>query len=397
VSWAEPILHVDMDSFFVEVERLAAPELIGRPVAVGGAGPRGVIASASYEARAHGARSAQPTAIARRLCPELIVVPADHGRYAEVSEEVFALFRSITPLVEGLSLDEAFLDVSGLRLHHVSPVEVAESIRGAIRSELGLPASVGVASVKFIAKLASEAAKPDGIMHVPTDEQLIFLHALPASAMWGVGPATLAALERLGVETIGDIATLPENSLVNAVGPAAGRQLHDLSQGRDGREVTPDIAAKSISVEETFENDLVGTELVETALLAHAQRLSGRLRRAGLRGRTITLKVRYPDFSTITRSQTTPMAVDGSRQLFLIATELLSGLGGPAEPVRLLGLGASALEPADQPKQLDIDDNAGWDSVERAIAGVRERFGETALGPARLIVSKKSKRPDPEP
>jgi nucleotidyltransferase/DNA polymerase involved in DNA repair len=397
VSWTEPILHVDMDSFFVEVERLAAPELIGRPVAVGGAGPRGVIASASYEARAYGARSAQPTAIARRLCPELIVVPADHGRYAEVSEEVFALFRSITPLVEGLSLDEAFLDVSGLRLHHSSPVEVGESIRAAIRSELGLPASVGVASVKFIAKLASEAAKPDGVRHVPADEQLLFLHALPASAMWGVGPATLAALARLGVETIGDIAALPEKLLVNAVGPAAGRQLHDLSQGRDAREVTPDIAAKSISVEETFEHDLVGTELVETALLAHAQRLSGRLRRAGLRGRTITLKVRYPDFSTITRSHTTTMAVDGSRQLFLIATELLTGLGGLAEPVRLLGLGASALEPADRPKQLDIDDNAGWDSVETAIAGVRERFGETALGPARLIGSKKSKRPDPEP
>jgi nucleotidyltransferase/DNA polymerase involved in DNA repair len=386
-----------MDSFFVEVERLAAPELIGRPVAVGGAGPRGVIASASYEARSYGARSAQPTAIARRLCPELIVLPADHGRYAEVSEEVFALFRSVTPLVEGLSLDEAFLDVSGLRLHHASPVEVGEMIRAAIRTELGLPASVGVASVKFIAKLASEAAKPDGIKHVPTREQLLFLHALPASAMWGVGPATLAALARLGVETIGDIAALPERSLVNAVGPAAGRQLHDLSQGRDAREVTPDIAAKSISVEETFENDLVGMELVETALLSHAQRLSGRLRRAGLRGRTITLKVRYPDFSTITRSHTTTMAVDGSRQLFLIATELLGGLGGPAQAVRLLGLGASALEPADLPKQLDIDDNAGWDSVESAIAGVRERFGEAALGPARLIVSKKSTDPDPEP
>jgi DNA polymerase-4 len=396
VSWTEPILHVDMDSFFVEVERLAAPELVGRPVAVGGAGPRGVIASASYEARSYGARSAQPTAIARRLCPELIVVPADHARYAEVSEDVFALFRSFTPVVEGLSLDEAFLDVSGLRLHHVSPVEVGEAIRSAIRSELGLPASVGVASVKFIAKLASEAAKPDGIRHVPTSEQLRFLHALPASAMWGVGPATLAALARLGVETVGDIATLPEMSLVNAVGPSAGRQLHELSSGRDTREVTPDIAAKSISVEETFENDLVGTELVETALMGHAQRLSGRLRRAGLRGRTITLKVRYPDFSTITRSQTTTMAVDGGRQLFLLAIELLNGLGGPAEPVRLLGLGASGLEPAAMPQQLDIDNNAGWDSIESAIAGVRERFGDSALGPARLIDSKKSHGSDPE-
>ena len=397
MSWAEPILHVDMDSFFVEVERLAAPELIGRPVAVGGAGPRGVIASASYEARSYGARSAQPTAIARRLCPELIVVPADHRRYAEVSEQVFAIFRSVTPLVEGLSLDEAFLDTSGLRLHHVSPVEVGESLRATIRSELGLPASVGVASVKFIAKLASEAAKPDGIRHVPADEQLEFLHALPASAMWGVGPATLAALARLGVETIGDIATLPESSLVNAVGPSAGRHLHDLAKGRDDREVVPDISAKSISVEETFEVDLVGSEVVQTALLAHAQRLSGRLRRAGLRGRTITLKVRYPDFSTLTRSHTAATAVDGSRQLFHIAVDLLSGLGEPMCAVRLLGLGASALEPADGPRQLDIDDNAAWDDVESAIAGVRERFGESAVRPARLIGSEERQMPDHEP
>ena len=386
-----------MDSFFVEVERLAAPELVGRPVAVGGAGPRGVIASASYEARSYGARSAQPTAIARRLCPELVVVPADHRRYAEVSEKVFAIFRSVTPLVEGLSLDEAFLDISGLRLHHDSPVEVGESLRSTIRSELGLPASVGVASVKFIAKLASEAAKPDGLRHVPTGEQLEFLHALPASAMWGVGPATLAALTRLGVETIGDIATLPESSLVNAVGPAAGRHLYDLARGRDEREVVPDISAKSISVEETFEVDLVGSEVVQTALLAHAQRLSGRLRRAGLRGRTITLKVRYPDFSTLTRSHTAPRGVDGSRELFHIAVDLLSGLGAPTEAVRLLGLGASALEPAGGPRQLDIDDNAGWDDVESAVAGVRERFGESAVRPARLIGSEERQRTDHEP
>jgi nucleotidyltransferase/DNA polymerase involved in DNA repair len=397
VSWAEPILHVDMDSFFVEVERLAAPELVGRPVAVGGAGARGVIASASYEARSYGVHSAQPTAIARRLCPELIVIPPDHGRYAEVSEEVFAIFRAVTPLVEGLSLDEAFLDVSGLRLHSVSPVEVGESLRSTIRSELGLPASVGVASVKFIAKLASEAAKPDGMRHVPTDQQLSFLHPLPASAMWGVGPATLAALARLGVETIGDIAMLPESALVNALGPSAGRHLHDLAQGRDSREVVPDVAAKSISVEETFDVDLVGSEVVETALLSHAQRLSGRLRRAGLRGRTITLKVRYPDFSTLTRSHTEATAVDGSRQLFRIAVDLLNGLDGPLGAVRLLGLGASTLEPADNPRQLDIDDNAGWDSVESAIAGVRERFGESAVRPARLIDSEKRQGPGHEP
>lgn len=374
-----------MDSFFVEVERLTDDTLRGRPVAVGGAGPRGVIASASYEARVFGVRSAQATSTARRLCPSLVVVPPHHDRYGDVSARVFQIFRSFTPLVEGLSLDEAFLDVSGLRRHHPSPLAVAEAIREKVRAELGLPASVGVASVKFLAKLASEAAKPDGIRHIRSEDQLGFLHALPASAMWGVGPATLAALARLGVETVGDIAALPEQALVNAVGPAAGRHLHDLSRGHDVRPVTPDIAAKSVSVEETYDQDLLGRDLVETALLAHAQRLSGRLRRSGLRGRTITLKVRYDDFETLTRSHTEPTAVDGSRALFRIAVDLLAGLDDPLPPVRLLGLGATGLESADTPTQMGIDDDAGWDRVDEAVAGVRDRFGDAAVRPARLL------------
>lgn len=397
MAWTEPILHVDMDSFFVEVERLSDPGLRERPVAVGGVGPRGVIASASYEARSHGVHSAQPTATALRLCPQLKVVPARHDRYGEVSADVFAIFRSFTPLVEGLSLDEAFLDVSGLRRHYPGPVEVGEAIRHRIRDDLGLPASVGVASVKFLAKLASEAAKPDGIRHIHSDEQFDFLHALPASALWGVGPATLAALARLGVETIGDIAGLPEAALTNAVGPAAGRHLHELARGIDPRVVTPDIAAKSISVEETFVSDLVGHEVVETALLALAQRLSGRLRRAGLRGRTVTLKTRYEDFTTLTRSHTVPTAIDGSRQLFRIGAELLAGLDDASRPVRLLGLGASALEPADTPTQLGIGDGVDWQRVEEAVAGVRERFGESSVGPARLLGREETRRGDIEP
>lgn len=397
MAWTEPILHVDMDSFFVEVERLSDPGLRGRPVAVGGVGRRGVIASASYEARTHGVHSAQPTATALRLCPQLVVVPARHDRYGDVSAQVFAIFRSFTPLVEGLSLDEAFLDVSGLRRHYPGPVEVGEAIRQRIRDDLHLPASVGVAPVKFLAKLASEAAKPDGIRHIRSDEQFEFLHALPASALWGVGPATLAALARLGVETIGDIAGLPETALTNAVGPAAGRQLHELARGHDTRAVTPDIGAKSISVEETYGSDLVGHEVVETALLAHAQRLSGRLRRSGLRGRTITLKVRYEDFTTLTRSHTAPTALDGSRQLFRIGAELLAGLDEPARPVRLLGLGASALEPADTPTQLGIGDGVEWDRVEEAVAGVRERFGESSVGPARLLGREETRQGDQDP
>lgn len=381
--WTEPILHVDMDSFFVEVERLDAPELRNRPVAVGGAGPRGVIASASYEARAYGVSSAQPTSVARRLCPELVVVPSAHGKYGDVSTEVFAVFRSFTPLVEGLSLDEAFLDVRGLRHHYESPVVVGETIRSRIRDDLGLPASVGVAAVKFVAKLASEAAKPDGIRHIPANRQEAFLRPMPADAIWGVGPATLAALARLGVETVGDIADLPESALASAVGPTTGRHLHELACGIDGRAVVPDSSSKSVSVEETYDHDLETPEVVEAALLGHSQRLSGRLRRAGLRTRTVTLKVRFADFETITRAQTVSGAIDGSRQVYQVARDLLASLGA-LEPVRLLGLSATSLESAEQPTQLGFDHDREWDRVEDAIADIRNRFGEGSVGPARL-------------
>jgi DNA polymerase-4 len=385
-----------MDSFFVEVERLDAPQLRGRPVAVGGTGRRGVIASASYEAREFGVRSAQPTATALRLCPELVVIPSSHGKYGEVSAQVFTIFRSFTPLVEGLSLDEAFLDVKGLRHHYESSTAVGETIRATLRTQLGLPASVGVAAVKFIAKLASESAKPDGIRHIPAASQDSFLRVLPASAMWGVGPATQAALARLGVETIGDIADLPEPALVQAVGPTTGRHLHDLARGIDPRPVVPDTAAKSVSVEETYEEDLDTRDLIETALLGHAQRLSWRLRRAGIRTRTVTLKVRYADFETITRSHTAGGSLDGQRELYRIARDLLAELA-ELQPVRLLGLGASSLESVDEPTQLDIASDVDWGRVEDAVAEIRDRFGLDSVGPARLVAPPDSSRRDEEP
>ncbi len=382
--WPEPILHVDMDSFFVEVERLDDPLLVGKPVAVGGVGPRGVIASASYEAREYGVRSAQPTSIALRICPQLIVVPSAHGRYGDVSVQVFNVFRSYTPLVEGLSLDEAFLDVSGLRRHYQSSVDVGKAVRMSIRTELGLPASVGVASTKFVAKLASKAAKPDGLRHIVEADQPEFLHALPAEVLSGVGPATLTGLKRLGVKSVGDIAELPETSLTAALGPALGRHLHDLACGRDSRPVVPDIGAKSLSVEQTYETDLTGREVIEASLLSHAQRLSGRLRRSGLAARTITIKLRYDDFTTPTRSQTLDGAVLGARDLFRVATELL-GQFDLSRPVRLLGLGASSLEPSEGPRQLDLESSNEWARVEDAIAAVKDRFGDSAVAPARLI------------
>ncbi len=368
----------------MEVERLRVPELVGKPVAVGGKGPRGVIASASYEARRFGVRSAQPTATALRLCPELQIVAPEHGRYRAMSLSVFEVFRSFTPLVEGLSLDEAFLDVRGLRLHFDSPVEIAREIRQQIRTHVGLPASVGIASNKLLAKLASQQAKPDGVQHVPDSEAIDFLHRLPAAALSGVGPATMAALERLGVESVGDIAAIPAATLAKTLGPTLGHHLHELANARDARPVEPDSQAKSISVEETYDTDLTGQDVVETAMLSHAQRLSWRLQRAGLAAKTITLKARYDDFTTITRSKTLAGGIDGARDLFEVATSLLAELD-PARPVRLLGLGGSSLEPSDRPRQLDLGHDHSWDSIETAIAEVKERFGEGSVAPARLV------------
>jgi DNA polymerase-4 len=382
--WTESILHVDMDAFFVEVERLRDPSLVGRPVAVGGTGNRGVIASASYEARAQGVRSAQPTATALRLCRDLIVVSPAHGRYGEMSARVFEVFREFTPYVEGLSLDEAFLDVSGLRRHFATPVEVAISVRSEIRSRLGLPASVGIAGSKFMAKLASESAKPDGYLHIPRETELEFLHGLPVEALWGVGPATLAGLQRLGVVLIGDLAELPETTVLGALGPSQGRHLLDLAHGIDHRPVTPDTEAKSISVEETYQRDLEGKEVIETALLAHAQRLADRLRRSGLAARTVTLKVRYDDFTTVTRSVTPGGVIDSARDLYVKATDLM-GTVDPGRPVRLLGLGGSGLESSNEPRQLLMDTDPNWVRVADAVAEVRERFGEHSVEPARLL------------
>lgn len=373
-----------MDAFFVEVERRRDPSLIGRPVAVGGTGNRGVIASASYEARQHGVRSAQATATALKLCRDLVVVPPSHGRYGEVSAEVFEVFRGFTPYVEGLSLDEAFLDVSGLRRHFESSVEVAVAVRAEIRSRVGLPASVGVATSKFLAKLASEAAKPDGYRHVPQNSQLEFLHALAVESLWGVGPATLAGLQRLGVVTVGDLAELPDESVLRALGPTHGRHLLELARGIDHRPVVPDTEAKSISVEETYDRDLEGREAIETALLAHSQRLSGRLRRSGLVARTVTIKVRYEDFSTITRSVTLGGPVDSPRDLYKAAGELLGSVE-LSRPVRLLGLAGSGLEESGEPRQLDLGADQDWVKVSEAVAEVRERFGDHLVEPARLL------------
>ena len=381
--WAESILHVDMDSFFVEVERLSRPDLRGRPVAVGGTGARGVIASASYEARSSGVSSAQPTSVALRLCPELVVVSPSRGLYGDVSARVFAIFNRFTPTVEGLSLDEAFLDVGGLRHHFRSAVAVGEEIRNVIRDEEGLPASVGVASTKFLAKLASKAAKPDGLKRIAKATELEFLHSLPVSELWGVGPATLAGLKRLGIESVGDLAATPVETLESSLGRSQGAHLHSLANGRDDRRVEPDSGARQISVEETYREDLQGRDLVESAVMAHAQRLATRLRRSGRKPRTISLKVRYDDFSTITRSRTVPVGLDTAREIFLVARELLGQVSAD-RPVRLLGIAGSSFEEG-KPDQRLFEEDEQWSRVGRAIGDVEDRFGTGKVTTARLM------------
>ncbi len=380
----EPIIHLDMDAFFVEVERLRSRELRGASVVVGGAGPRGVVASASYEARSFGIRSAMPIGRARRLCPQLIVVPPDHVEYRRVSALVFEILRRFTPHVEGLSIDEAFLDVAGMRRHFEDTPSVAEAIRQTIRSELGLPSSAGVAPNKLLAKLASQEAKPDGVRLVAADGVDGFLHPLPVRRLWGVGEATYALLERLGVRTIGDLAGVPPATLERRIGATLGRHLHQLARGVDDRPVAGGAEAKSISVEITYDVDIEGADKIEAELLRQSEQVAERLRRAGMAGRTITLKIRFGDFTTITRSRTLESSTNVGRDIYRTAFQLLqrSEVGG--RPVRLIGIGLSTLEAGGAPHQLATDRPATWDDLADAISEVRERFGSEAVQPARL-------------
>ncbi len=383
VSFAEHILHVDMDAFFVEVERRRRPELAGVAVVVGGLGTRGVVAAASYEARRRGVHSAMPMAHARRRCPHARFLPPDHGAYRDASAEVFDVLESFTPLVEPLSVDEAFLDISGLRFHHRTPDEVAERVRSEIKRSTGLPASAGIATSKLIAKLASEAAKPDGLMRVPAGSEEAFLHPLGVRALWGVGEATFARLEELGVATVGDLAGVPPDLLVRRLGAVAGKHLSELARGHDPRPVVPSSPAKSISVEATYDEDLSAPEQIDAELLRHADRLAGRLRAAGVRARTVQLKVRFSDFTTLTRSHTLAGAEDTAHGLRAAAGALLERVDLRSRGIRLLGLGAESLEPADAPRQLELQASS-WEDVERAVDRVRDRFGPRSIGPASL-------------
>ena len=381
------VLHVDMDAFYASVEIRRRPELRGKPVVVGGGGSRGVVTSATYEARAYGVHAAMPMLRARRLCPQAVVVAPDFEAYAAASRGVMEVFRAVTPLVEPLSLDEAFLDVAGALRRMGTPVQIGEWIRARVADEQQITCSVGIASTKFVAKLASARCKPDGLLVVPRDDVVSFLHPLPVAALWGVGEKTEAVLTRLGLRTVGDLASVPLATLERGLGPGLGGHLHALAWGRDERVVVPTEPDKSIGAEETFERDVDDATVIRRELLRLSERTAVRLREAGYVGRTISIKVRFADFTTITRAKTLPGATDVARTIYATARALFEALGLERARLRLVGVRVEGLVPADRtPEQLELGaPTTGWREAERAMDQAARRFGRDAVRPAALV------------
>ena len=388
------VLHVDMDAFYASVELIDRPHLRGRPVIVGGGGTRGVVLSATYEARRFGVSSAMPMGRARRLCPQAEVVEPDHRRYSEVSAGVMEIFRSVTPVVEPLSLDEAFLDVSGSGRRLGSPRSIAEHLRNRVADEQRITCSVGVASTKFVAKVASTRCKPDGLLVVPAEEAVAFLHPLPVGALWGVGERTEEQLTRLGLRTVADLAHTPEPTLRRALGDAAGHHLHELAWGRDPRPVVRESAEKSLGSEETFSRDVDDPDVVLRELLRLSERTAARLRSAGLAGRTVVLKVRFADFTTITRSRTLGEPTDLARDIYGTVRSLWTALRLDRARIRLVGVRVEHLvESAGQHRQLTLEERPeGWRRAEQAVDRASARFGAGSVRPATLL---EERRPGP--
>jgi DNA polymerase-4 len=382
---AEPILHVDMDAFYASVEVRERPELAGLPVAVGGVGGRGVVASASYEARAFGVRSAMPMSQARRLCPGLVTLPPDFARYQHVSEQLMTLLRSVTPLVEPLSLDEAFLDVRGAIRLFGAPVEIGHRLRERVLAELDLPASVGVAPNKFLAKLCSGKAKPDGLLHLAAGDVERFLGPLDVRDLWGVGEQSAQRLRRYGLTTVADVASAEVGLLTRILGSVAARHLSGLARGHDLRPVVPYEAAKGMSAEETFARDVDDPELLRRELLRLAEKVARRLRRGGVAARTVTVKLRYANFTTVTRARTLAAPTDEATRLHAEAATLLERLRPDRSRVRLLGVAATNLVPVEAARQLTLLDDDRWARLERAADAARGRFGDTALTRGALL------------
>jgi DNA polymerase IV len=383
---AEPILHVDLDAFYASVEVLKEPSLAGKPVVVGSASPRGVIMSASYQARARGLHAAMPSMRARRLCPDAVFVPPDFDAYRAYSNRFREILLSFTPLVEPISLDEAFLDVSGATALFGPSPEIGAAVRRTVRDELGLVCSVGVAPTKFVAKVASTRAKPDGLIVVPADGVRAFLHPLPAGALWGVGERTAETLARLGIRTVGDMVHTPVRILESALGENQTAHLLNLANGVDPRSVVPFEAPKSLSHEETYQRDLEDRGEVLRELLRLSHRVAARLRADGYRARTVTVKFRLPSFSTLTRSRTLPDPTDVAAEVFDVARSLYEALPAGRRRFRLLGVAGSGLLAAGA-EQVELIRSGRWGEAERAMDQVERRFGAGAAIPASLLRS----------
>ncbi|GIV00816.1 MAG: DNA polymerase IV [Actinomycetota bacterium] len=395
---AEPILHVDLDAFYASVEVLKDPALAGRPVVVGGTGPRGVVMSASYEARAYGIRNAMPAVRARRLCPDAVFLPPDFEAYRAHANRFREILLAVTPLVEPIALDEAFLDVSGAGLLFGDPPAIAAKIRREVAAEVGVRCSVGVGPNKLVAKLASKRAKPDGLLVVRADEVEGFLEPLPVRALWGVGERTAEALARVGVRTLGDLARTPVPVLQRLLGEQHARDLHELARGRDDRPVTPYEPPRSISHEETFETDLDDERELLREALALSHRVAARLREEGYRARTLTLKVRLANFTTLTRSRTLPEPTDVGAEIHAIVADLYRSLPGGRRRVRLLGVAATGLVTAGE-EQLALLRRERRRDLERAVDRIERRFGRGSALPAALLERRRTRphgRPDTE-
>lgn len=378
------IAHADMDAFYVEAELLDKPELHGQKIIVAGDG-RSVVLSASYAARADGVRSAMPLARARQLSPESTVLPPQMSRYRELSQGIMAYFATLTDRVEQLSVDEAFLDLTGAQRRLGSPEQMGQMIRTDIRQQFDLPVTVGMADRKFIAKIASTHAKPDGLLLVPPVQRVAFLHSLPVTALWGVGQKTAQSLADFGLRTVEQLAHTPRDALTRRFG-ALGEQLHGLAWGQDPRAVEPVREEKSIGAEETFEADIDSTEELDRELLRLAHRVAARLRAAGLQASGVALKLRFNNFTTLSRSSTLAHPTQSAAELHRRAIGLLHAEGTRPHPVRLVGVRAERLSAEDGALQLSFDAHDDEQlAAERALDAVVGRFPTAVTGPASLI------------
>jgi len=382
------IIHLDMDAFYPSVEALDNPELRGKPVIVGGSKERGVVSSASYEARKFGVHSAQPMATAMQLCPNGIVVPVRMARYQEVSEQVFEIFHIFTPLVEPLSIDEAFLDVTGSSRLFGSPIEIAKKIKQKIVEKTGLTISAGVATSKFVAKVASDMEKPDGLTIVARDKVREFLDPLPIKKMWGAGKVTQKALARIGIHTFKDLRLASVEVLEKEFGKH-GRHMHQLSLGIDPRDVVTLHDIKSIGHEDTYSKDILDLEPAKRELLSLANRVARRMRRKGLEGKTITVKVKYSDFKLITRSVTLHHYTNDSTEIYSNVCSLLEKTAVGKRPVRLLGISLSNLADSDAGRQLSLfsqeESSEKRKELNKTADSILDKFGNRGIRPGSLI------------